>query len=119
MANNYLKQVVKKKYEHGFVTAIESEALPPGLSEDVLREISRRKLEPEFMLEWRLRAYRHWLTLTPPSWAHLHYPEIDYQSIIYYSAPKSKTDGPKSLEEVDPKLLETYKKLGIPLHEHA
>jgi Fe-S cluster assembly protein SufB len=119
MANNFLKQVVKKKYEHGFITAIESESLPPGLSEDVVREISRRKQEPEFMLEWRLRAYRHWLTLTPPAWAHLHYPEIDYQSIIYYSAPKSKTDGPKSLEEVDPKLLETYKKLGIPLHEHA
>jgi Fe-S cluster assembly protein SufB len=119
MANNYLKQIVKKKYEHGFVTAIESEALPPGLSEDVVREISRRKLEPEFMLEWRLRAYRHWLTLTPPAWAHLQYPEIDYQAIIYYSAPKSKTDSPKSLAEVDPKLLETYKKLGIPLHEHA
>jgi Fe-S cluster assembly protein SufB len=119
MANNFLKQVVKKKYEHGFITAIESESLPPGLSEDVVREISRRKQEPEFMLEWRLRAYRHWLTLTPPAWAHLHYPEIDYQSIIYYSAPKSKTDGPKSLEEVDPKLLETYKKLGIPLHEQA
>jgi Fe-S cluster assembly protein SufB len=119
MANNYLKQVVKKKYEHGFVTAIESDALPPGLSEDVVREISRRKEEPEFMLEWRLRAYRHWLTLTKPTWAHLHYPEIDYQSIIYYSAPKSKSDGPKSLDEVDPKLLETYKKLGIPLYEHA
>ncbi len=119
MANNYLKQVVKKKYEHGFVTTIESDALPPGLSEDVVREISRRKEEPEFMLAWRLRAYRHWLTLAPPAWAHLHYPEIDYQSIIYYSAPKSNSDAPQSLDEVDPKLLETYKKLGIPLHEHA
>jgi Fe-S cluster assembly protein SufB len=119
MANKFIKQVVNKNYEYGFVTAIESDALPPGLSEDVVREISRRKNEPEFMLEWRLRAYRHWLTMTPPEWAHLHYAEIDFQSIIYYSAPKSKIDAPKSLDEVDPKLLETYKKLGIPLHEHA
>jgi Fe-S cluster assembly protein SufB len=119
MANNYLKQIVKKNYEYGFVTAIDADALPPGLSEDVVRAISRRKNEPEFMLKWRLQAYEHWLTLTPPEWAHLHHPEIDYQSIIYYSAPKNKNDGPKSLEEVDPKLLETYKKLGIPLHEHA
>jgi Fe-S cluster assembly protein SufB len=119
MTNKYINQVVNKNYEYGFVTSIESDALPPGLSEDVVREISRRKNEPEFMLEWRLRAYRHWLTMTPPEWAHLHYPEIDFQSIIYYSAPKSKIDGPKSLDEVDPKLLETYKKLGIPLHEHA
>jgi Fe-S cluster assembly protein SufB len=119
MANNYLKQVVNKNYEYGFVTAIESDTLPPGLSEAVVREISRRKNEPEFMLQWRLRAYEHWLTLTPPTWAHLKYEEIDYQKIIYYSAPKSKTDAPQSLDEVDPKLLETYKKLGIPLHEHA
>jgi Fe-S cluster assembly protein SufB len=119
MANNYLKKVVNKNYEYGFVTAIEADALPPGLSESVVREISRRKNEPEFMLQWRLCAYAHWLTLTPPAWAHLHYPEIDYQNMIYYSAPKSKTDGPKSLEEVDPKLLATYKKLGIPLHEQA
>ncbi|MDR3478204.1 MAG: Fe-S cluster assembly protein SufB [Gammaproteobacteria bacterium] len=119
MANNYLKQVVNKNYEYGFVTAIESDALPPGLSEEVVREISRRKNEPEFMLQWRLRAYQHWLTLKEPEWAHLHYAKIDYQNIIYYSAPKSKKDGPKSLDEVDPKLLETYKKLGIPLHEQA
>jgi Fe-S cluster assembly protein SufB len=119
MANNYLKQIVKKNYEYGFVTAIEADALPPGLSEEVVRAISRRKNEPEFMLKWRLQAYEHWLTLSPPAWAHLHHPEIDYQNIIYYSAPKSKKDGPKSLEEVDPKLLETYKKLGIPLHEQA
>jgi Fe-S cluster assembly protein SufB len=119
MANKYINQVVNKNYEYGFVTAIESDALPPGLSEDVVREISRRKNEPEFMLQWRLRAYQHWLTMTKPAWAHLHYPEIDFQSIIYYSAPKSKKDAPKSLDEVDPKLLETYKKLGIPLYEHA
>jgi Fe-S cluster assembly protein SufB len=119
MTNKYINQVVNKNYEYGFVTAIESDALPPGLSEDVVREISRRKNEPEFMLQWRLRAYQHWLTMTPPEWAHLHYPKIDFQSIIYYSAPKSKKDAPKSLDEVDPQLLETYKKLGIPLHEHA
>jgi Fe-S cluster assembly protein SufB len=119
MANSYLKEVVNKTYEYGFVTAIEADALPPGLSEEVVREISRRKKEPDFMLQWRLRAYRHWLTLTPPEWAHLKIADIDYQKIIYYSSPKSKTDGPKSLDEVDPKLLETYKKLGIPLHEQA
>jgi len=119
MANNYLKKVVNKDYEHGFVTEIESDSLPPGISEEVVREISRLKNEPDFMLQWRLRAYCHWLTMTPPEWAHLKYAKIDYQSIIYYSAPKSKTDGPKSLDEVDPKLLETYKKLGIPLHEQA
>jgi Fe-S cluster assembly protein SufB len=119
MTNTYLKNVVNKNYEYGFVTAIESDALPPGLSEDIIREISRRKNEPEFLLQWRLRAYQHWLTMTPPQWAHLKYADIDYQKIIYYSAPKTKTDGPKSLEEVDPKLLETYKKLGIPLHEQG
>ncbi|MES2217470.1 MAG: Fe-S cluster assembly protein SufB [Pseudomonadota bacterium] len=119
MTNSFLKEVVNKSYEFGFITAIESDALPPGLSEAVVREISRRKNEPEFMLRFRLRAYEHWLTMTPPRWAHLHHNEIDYQSIIYYSAPKSKKDGPKSIEEVDPKLLETYKKLGIPLHEQA
>jgi Fe-S cluster assembly protein SufB len=119
MTNSFLKEVVNKSYEYGFVTAIESDALPPGLSEDVVREISRRKNEPDFMLQFRLRAYQHWLTMTPPTWAHVHHAEIDYQSIIYYSAPKSKKDGPKSIEEVDPKLLETYKKLGIPLHEQA
>jgi len=119
MSNNYIKQVVNKNYEYGFVTSIESDSFAPGLSEDVVRKISQRKNEPEFMLQWRLRAYRHWLTLTPPHWAHVKYPEIDYQSIIYYSAPKSQKDAPKSLEEVDPKLLETYNKLGIPLHEQG
>lgn len=119
MANQYLKEVVNKNYEYGFVTAIESDSMALGLSEDVIREISKRKNEPEFMLEWRLKAYRYWLTLKTPRWAHLHYPEIDYQNISYFSAPKSKADAPKSLEEVDPKLLETYKKLGIPLHEQG
>lgn len=119
MTNQYIKEVVNKNYAYGFITSIESDAIAPGLSEDVVREISRRKNEPEFMLAWRLRAYRHWLTLSPPQWANVKFADIDYQSIIYYSAPKSKTDGPKSLEEVDPKLIETYKKLGIPLHEHS
>jgi len=119
MSNQYIKQVVKKNYEYGFVTAIDTDTFAPGLSEEVVKEISKRKNEPEFMLEWRLRAYRHWITLKTPTWAHVNYPEIDYQNIIYYSAPKMKKDGPKDLSEVDPKLLETYKKLGIPLHEHA
>lgn len=119
MANHYLKQVVNQTYQYGFITPIESDTFAPGLSEDVIRRISRLKEEPEFLLKWRLKAYQHWLTMTPPKWAHLKYPDIDYQDIIYYSAPKSKTDGPKSLDEVDPALLETYEKLGIPLHERA
>lgn len=119
MANQFIKQVVNQQYPYGFVTPIESDALAPGLSEEVIRDISRKKNEPAFMLEWRLQAYKHWLTLKTPRWAQLRYADIDYQNIIYYSAPKSKTNAPKSLEEVDPTLLETYKKLGIPLHEHS
>jgi Fe-S cluster assembly protein SufB len=111
--------VVSRKYAHGFVTDIDTDTVPPGLNEDVVRLISAKKNEPEFMLDWRLKAYRHWLTMTPPSWAHLNYPPIDYQAISYYAAPKSDKDKPKSLDEVDPKLLETYEKLGIPLHERA
>ena len=116
---NDLESLVNRRYEHGFITDIESETLPPGLNEDVIRAISARKKEPEFMLDWRLKAYRHWLTLQEPEWAHVHYPQIDYQDISYFSAPKSDDDRPKSLDEVDPKLLETYEKLGIPLHERA
>ncbi len=119
MTNSYIKQVVNKHYQYGFVTAIETDTFLPGLSEDVIRKISLRKNEPEFMLKWRLRAYEHWLTLSPPHWAHVDYPEIDYQKMIYYSAPKTQKKGPKSLDEVDPKLLETYQKLGIPLHEQG
>ena len=119
MTNNYLKQVANQQYPYGFETAIESDSLAPGLSEETIRLIWEKKQEPEFMLAWRLQAYRHWLTLTPPTWAHLHTPEINYQDIIYYSAPKSNKSGQKSLEEVDPKLLETYEKLGIPLHERS
>lgn len=119
MSNSYIKQVVNQQYQYGFVTQIESDSFVPGLSEDVIVEISKRKNEPDFLLQWRLEAYRHWLTLVPPTWAHLHYAPIDFQNIIYYSVPKVKKDAPKSLEEVDPKLLETYKKLGIPLHEQS
>jgi len=114
-----VEQLVNRGYEHGFITDIESETLPPGLSEDVIRAISAKKGEPEFLLEWRLQAYKHWLTLKEPEWAHLSHSPIDYQAISYFSAPKSKDDAPKSLDEVDPKLLETYDKLGIPLHERA
>ena len=114
-----IDSLVNRRYEHGFVTDIEADSLPPGLDEDVVRAISRRKNEPEFMLEWRLQAFRHWQTMQEPEWAHVHYPPIDYQAISYFSAPKSDADRPKSLDEVDPKLLETYDKLGIPLHERA
>ena len=114
-----IADLVKRKYEHGFVTDIEQEFLPPGLDEDVIRLISQKKGEPEFLTEWRLKAYRHWLTMTEPEWAHVRYEPIDYQSISYYAAPKSQENAPKSLDEVDPKLLETYDKLGIPLHERA
>ena len=114
-----IEEFVPSEYSAGFVTDIEADSLPPGLSEDVVRQISAIKDEPEFLLEWRLKAYRHWLTLETPEWAHVHYPEIDYQDISYYSAPKKKTDGPKSLDEVDPELLRTYEKLGVPLEERA
>jgi Fe-S cluster assembly protein SufB len=114
-----LEALVAQKYRHGFVTDIESDTVPPGLDESVIRLISRKKNEPEFMLKWRLRAFEQWRTMREPNWAHLRIAPIDYQAISYYSAPKAKSDGPKSLEEVDPKLLETYDKLGIPLHERA
>ncbi|HHH13053.1 MAG TPA: Fe-S cluster assembly protein SufB, partial [Thiolapillus brandeum] len=112
-----LDDLVKAGYEHGFVTEVESETLPPGLNEDTIRFISAKKNEPEWMLEYRLKAYRHWLTLEEPDWAHLQHDPIDYQAISYYSAPKKAGDGPKSLDEVDPELIETYNKLGIPLEE--
>ncbi len=117
--NKDVDSLLRGEYRHGFVTDIESDTVAPGLSEDVIRLISTKKQEPGFMLEWRLKAYRHWLTMQEPKWAHVHHPPIDYQAISYYSAPKSKKDGPKSLAEVDPKLLETYEKLGVPLHERA
>jgi Fe-S cluster assembly protein SufB len=104
-------------YEHGFVTDIESDTVPPGLDEDIIRLISARKDEPDWMLESRLKAYRHWLTMEEPDWAHVQHPPIDFQAISYYSAPKKKGEGPQSLEEVDPQLLDAYNKLGIPLEE--
>ena len=116
-ATETIERFVNKDYEYGFVTEMESDAAPRGLSEDTVRLISSKKKEPEFLLEWRLKAYRYWLNMTEPKWPNVHYPPIDYQNIIYYSAPKQKGDGPKSLAEVDPKLIETYKKLGIPLRE--
>src|SRR5947209_15235655 len=115
-ATNTIEEFASHDYKFGFVTDVEQESLPPGLSEDVVRLISAKKGEPEWMLEWRLKAYRHWLTLTEPTWANVHYPPIDYQSIIYYASPKEKK-GPKSLDEVDPEILKTYEKLGIPLRE--
>jgi len=114
-----LETLVGRKYRHGFVTDIASDTVAPGLDENVIRLISAKKGEPGFMLDWRLKAFRRWTKMTLPTWAHVHYPPIDYQAISYYSAPKQRKDGPKSLAEVDPKLLETYDKLGIPLHERA
>src|SRR4051812_22770895 len=116
-ATETIEGLVKKEYKYGFVTDLEADSAPPGLNEDIVRLISSKKNEPAFMLEWRLKAYRHWLTMSEPTWPHVHYPPIDYQKSVYYSAPKKKGDGPKSLDEVDPKLLETYEKLGIPLRE--
>jgi len=112
-----IEDFARQDYKAGFVTDIESETIPVGLDEGVIRAISAKKSEPAFLLEWRLKAFRHWLTMTEPTWPNVHYPPIDFQSIAYYSAPKLKRDGPKSLDEVDPKLLETYEKLGIPLRE--
>jgi Fe-S cluster assembly protein SufB len=115
-APSHIQELANREYKYGFVTEIEAETIPRGLNEDIIRLISAKKDEPEFMLEWRLRAYRHWLTMEEPKWANVHYPPINYQDSYYYSAPKLKTK-PKSLDEVDPKLLETYEKLGIPLRE--
>jgi Fe-S cluster assembly protein SufB len=109
--------VRNRSYNAGFVTDVLSDTVPPGLNEDVIRALSARKHEPEWLLEFRLKAYRRWLKMSEPRWAHVKYPAIDYQAISYYSAPKSMANRPKSLDEVDPKLLETYTKLGIPLRE--
>jgi len=114
-----LESLVGRKYRHGFVTDIESDTVAPGLDEDVIRLISAKKGEPAFMLEWRLKAFRRWTRMAEPAWAQVHYPPIDFQAISYFSSPKRRADAPKSLAEVDPKLLETYDKLGVPLHERA
>ena len=116
-ATQVFEEIAGQGYQAGFVTDIEQETLPPGLDEGVVRAISAKKNEPEWMTEWRLKAYRHWLTMTEPTWANITYTKPDYQAISYYSAPKSADDLPKSLDEVDPELLATYEKLGIPLRE--
>src|SRR2546425_3512274 len=116
-ATETIEGLVQKEYKYGFYRDVEADAAPPGLSGDIVRLISAKKNEPEFMLEGRLKAFRHWLTMKEPTCPHVHHPPINYQKAVYYSAPKKKGDGPKSLDEVDPKLLETYEKLGIPLKE--
>ncbi|MDN0073459.1 Fe-S cluster assembly protein SufB [Crenobacter sp. SG2303] len=114
-----LDELISQDYKHGFYTEVETDSVPRGLSEDVIRQISAKKGEPDFMLEWRLAAYRHWLTMSEPHWATVHHPPIDYQDISYYAAPKSRKDGPQSLDDVDPELRRTYEKLGVPLEERA
>ncbi|MCA9544009.1 MAG: Fe-S cluster assembly protein SufB, partial [Myxococcales bacterium] len=114
--NAAVHEAVNQRYKHGFVTDIEAEFLPPGLDRSVVEFISKKKGEPQWMLDWRLKAFEIWQGMTEPDWAKVGYPKIDYQAISYWSAPKQR---PKSLDEVDPKLLETYEKLGVPLHERA
>ena len=115
--NKTIEKVTSQDYQYGFVTDIEQDTIPPGLNEDVIRLISNKKNEPDWLISWRLKAYNNWLKMNEPDWAKVDYPKIDYQSISYYSAPKDKSDGPKSLDEVDPELVKTYEKLGIPLEE--
>jgi Fe-S cluster assembly protein SufB len=117
MSQEHIDQAIAREYAAGFISAIESDTLPPGLDEDIIRFISAKKREPQWMCEWRLEAYRGWREMREPKWAHVHYPPIDFNAVSYYSSPKSMEDGPKSLDEVDPELLATYEKLGIPLHE--
>ena len=116
-ATETIEGLVQQEYKYGFITDVEADSAPPGLNEDIIQFISAKKNEPKFMLDWRLKSFRHWLTMKEPTWPHVHYPPIDYQASVYYSAPKKKGTGPRSLDEVDPKLLETYEKLGIPLKE--
>ena len=115
--SSVLENLVNQPYRHGFVTPIEAETAPKGLSEDTIRLISAKKNEPEWLLELRLKAYRHWLTMTEPAWPNVKYPRIDFQDIIYYSAPKPKKLA--SMDEVDPELLRTFEKLGVPMNERA
>jgi Fe-S cluster assembly protein SufB len=119
MSSQDLDALTRSEYKAGFVTDIDQETFPPGLDEDVVRRLSAVKGEPAWMTDWRLKAYRHWLTMKEPTWANVRYSPIDYQAIAYYSAPRQNKNAPKSLDEVDPKLLETYEKLGVPLHERA
>ena len=115
--NKYVKELTQEKYKYGFTTEVHTDVIERGLNEDVVRLISSKKDEPEWLLEFRLKAYRHWLTLEMPTWAHLRIPEIDYQAISYYADPTKKKEGPKSMDEVDPELIKTFNKLGIPLEE--
>lgn len=116
--NKYVKELTQEKYKYGFTTDVHTEVIERGLNEDVVRLISAKKNEPEWLLEFRLKAYRHWLTMEMPTWAHLRIPEIDYQAISYYADPLAKKkDAPKSMDEVDPELIKTFNKLGIPLEE--
>jgi Fe-S cluster assembly protein SufB len=112
-----VETLANREYKYGFVTEIEADSVPAGLNEEIIGMISAKKREPEWLLEWRLKAYRHWQTMTEPAWANVHYAAIDYQAQTYYSAPKSQKEGPTKLEDVDPELLKTYEKLGIPLQE--
>nr|WP_188750703.1 Fe-S cluster assembly protein SufB [Marinobacterium zhoushanense] len=114
-----LEKLLAKGYSQGFVTEIDEDSLPPGLDESVIRAIVEKKQEPEFMLEWRLAAYRHWRTMKVPTWSRVHYPPIDFEAISYFSSPRSRKDAPASLDEVDPEILRTYERLGVPLHERA
>ncbi|MGZ5475221.1 MAG: Fe-S cluster assembly protein SufB, partial [Thermoanaerobaculia bacterium] len=116
MSNETIQEIAKQEYKYGFVTDIESDVVPPGLNEEIVRTISAKKGEPEWMLEWRLKSFRHWLTMKEPTWANVHYPPIDYQATSYYSAPKQKMKL-NSLDEVDPELRATFEKLGISLEE--
>ena len=112
-----IETLIKSDYKYGFVTDIESDTIPPGLNEDIIRQISAKKNDPLWLQQWRLKAYQRWLTMKDPQWAHINYPDIDFQAISYYSAPKQKGDMPQSLDEIDPEILDTYNKLGIPLEE--
>jgi Fe-S cluster assembly protein SufB len=116
-SSEQINSLLDREYQHGFTTDIEVDTFEPGLNEEVIRRLSAIKGEPEFLLEWRLKAYKHWLTMSTPQWSSVHYPPVDYNALSYYSAPKMKKDAPKSLDEVDPELLRTYEKLGIPLRE--
>jgi Fe-S cluster assembly protein SufB len=119
MSQEQIEHAIRKEYAAGFSTDIESDTLPPGLDEDTVRFISARKNEPEWLLEWRLEAYRSWREMAEPQWAHVNYPPVQFEEMSYFSSPKAMKDRPQSLDEVDPQLIETYNKLGIPLHEQA
>ena len=116
-SNEFVRKIAEEKYKYGFTTDVHTDIIERGLNEEVVRLISEKKGEPEWLLEFRLKAYRHWLTLEMPTWAHLRIPEIDYQAISYYADPTKKKEGPKSMDEVDPELVKTFNKLGIPLEE--